>query len=191
MISLSKNPPIRFPDRLIEEAPHPWWVAKVKPRQEKALAFDLIELNVEYFLPMYTNVTRRPDNNKPRKSFLCLFPGYICFSANRGEVSGLYKTSRIVKLLEVKNQNRFRKEISQIYLALENKLSIAPANNPMDYKEGEAVEVVRGPMRGMQGKFLKMASCARLVLSVEMLGSASVLIDASDVKPLTSSGAVS
>ncbi len=185
MIAMSKNPPIRFPDRLIEDAPLPWWVAKVKPRQEKALAFDLIELNVEYFLPMYTKSTRRPDNNKPRKSLLCLFPGYICFAANSNEISGLYKTNRIVQLLEVRAQDRFKREIAQIHLTLENKLSIDPViNNLNDYKEGVAVEVFRGPMQGLQGVFLKAASGSRLVLSVELLGSASVLIDASDVKPL-------
>ena len=77
MRNVTDNPPARFPDRPIGEAELPWFVAHVKPRQEKAAADDCLRLGVEYYLPMFTRVTRRRDNNKPRKSVLPLFPGYI------------------------------------------------------------------------------------------------------------------
>ena len=43
MIPLLKNPPARFPKRTIREATDPWWIVKVKSRQEKALANDFLE----------------------------------------------------------------------------------------------------------------------------------------------------
>jgi len=42
MKRVSENPPARFPARTIHEAEGVWWIAKVMPRQEKALAFDCI-----------------------------------------------------------------------------------------------------------------------------------------------------
>ncbi len=44
---------------------------KVKPRKEKAFAYDLLEKKLEYYLPMYTKVTKRSDgkNGKHRLYF--------------------------------------------------------------------------------------------------------------------------
>ncbi len=183
MIPLSKNPPARFPQRPIREAEAPWWVAKVKPRQEKALASDFIERQVEYYLPMYTKVTRRRDNNKPRKSIICLFPGYICFCSEKGFERSLYTTNRIVALIEVKNQSHFIKELEQIYHTIDLGIPVEPVN-PSNLRPGTFVEVTSGPMRGLRGNIQKIHSRHKLILSVDLLGKAAVSIDASFVKPL-------
>jgi len=92
-----ENPPIRYPDTPIDSAVNRWWVARVKPRMEKACALDFLEQKIEYFLPLYTKVTRRRDNNKPRKSVLPLFPGYICFAM--AVPKDIYKTGRIATII--------------------------------------------------------------------------------------------
>lgn len=183
MIPLSKNPPARFPQRLIREAEAPWWVAKVKPRQEKALAVDFIERQVEYYLPMYTKVTRRRDNNKPRKSIICLFSGYISFCMQKGFERSLFTTNRIVSIIEVKNQSHFIKELEQVYHAIDLGIPIEPVN-PTDLEPGTLVEVTSGPMRGLQGTIQKLHSGHKLILSVDVLGKAAVSIDASFVKKI-------
>ena len=66
---------------------------------------DFIKGDIEYYLPMYTKVTRRKDNNKPRKSILCLFPGYISFASNKDYDRDVHKTNRIVTVLPVKNRS--------------------------------------------------------------------------------------
>jgi transcription antitermination factor NusG len=161
----------------------PWWIAKIKPRQEKALAEDFLEKSVEYYLPMFTKVTRRKDNNKPRKSILCLFPGYISFSVARGEEYQLYATNRIVKILEIKNQNRFIRELDQVYHTLDLGINLEPfkGHHP-DFTPGTLVEVTTGPMRGVQGVIVKINSGHKLILSVDVLGKAAVNIDAAMVR---------
>ncbi len=183
MIPLSQNPPARFPARTIHEAENPWWVAKIKPRQEKALAFDLIKHNVEYYLPMYTKVTRRRDNNKPRKSIVCLFPGYISFSPQKGYERDIYATNRVVNLIEVKNQSHFKKELEQVYHAIDLGIPIEPYQGD-DLTPGQRVEVTSGPMRGIQGLIHKIHARHKLILSVDLLGKAAVSIDAHLVKPI-------
>lgn len=183
MIPLSKNPPARFPQEPIKPTQDIWWVAKVKPRQEKALAFDLIDLNIEYYLPMYTKQTRRKDNNKLRKTILCLFPGYLSYRIPKGYHREIYSTNRIVNLVEVKNQKHFIKQLDQVYRSLDLGIPL----EPLDYvylTEGKLVRVNSGPMRGVEGTISKVQSGYKLILSVDVLGKASVTIDASQVESI-------
>jgi|WetSurMetagenome_2_1015567.scaffolds.fasta_scaffold00022_33 transcription antitermination factor NusG len=182
MKRISENPPPRFPDKPIDKAESPWWIAKVKPRQEKALAFDLIRGGVEYYLPMVVHVTRRKDNNKPRKSVLPLFAGYLSFCGNESTARSLYRTGRVASVISIKHQDRFVRELTQIYQALETGAVLAPLS--VSYTPGEMVAVVSGPLRGLTGVIARIQDSDRLVLSVTGLGHASMSIDAAMVKPL-------
>jgi transcriptional antiterminator RfaH len=184
MKRVSENPPPRFPARRIGEAQGPWWIAKVKPRQEKALAFDLITRGVEYYLPMYTKVVRRRDNNKPRKSVLPLFPGYLSFCAYAGAERLIFATNRIVNLVEVRHQKRFVNELEQIYFTLDLGMPLEPFARLEELSPGMMVEVRAGPLRGIRGTVKRMQGSHRLILSVDGLGRAALAVDASVVKPM-------
>jgi transcription antitermination factor NusG len=181
MKRVGENPPSRYPDRPIAEASLPWWIAKIKPRQEKALAADLLRENIEYYLPMYTKVVRRRDNNKPRKSVMPLFPGYISYCAAPEQQAVLYRTGRVVNLIEVRHQKRFVEELTQIYLGLERGVAIEPL---FDFVQGDEVQVFTGPLRGLRGVIVRFPNEHKLVLSVEGLGRAAVTVDIASVKPL-------
>ena len=180
MKRLSDNPPSRYPSRPIAEAAHPWWVAKVKPRQEKAFAFDLLRAEVEYYLPLYTRVTRRRDNNKPRKSILPLFPGYVSFAQNTPE--NIYSGGRVVDIIQIRHQSRFVRELTQIYQALEAGVQLEPLME--SFELGTAVRVRSGPLRGVTGTIARVHNESRLVLAVEPFGRASLTIDSSLVEPV-------
>lgn len=182
MKRVNENPPARYPERPITGAQGLWWVAKVKPRQEKAIAFDFIKSNIEYYLPLVTKVTRRKDNNKPRKSILPLFPGYISFCAPEADATSIYKTGRVVSIIEIRHQRRFSDELSQVYLALSSGALLEPVI--ASYPPGTPVYVHTGPLRGVQGVITRVHDSQRFVLSVTGLGHASMLIDASFVKPI-------
>jgi transcription antitermination factor NusG len=181
MKRVDENPPARHPSRPITEAQWPWWVAKVKPRQEKAIASDFIEREIEYYLPLITKVTRRKDNNKPRKSVLPLFAGYISFSAEKGRLRDVLTTGRAVNIIEIRHQKRFVDELCQIYFALEQGISLEPVTEA--YPEGTRVLVTSGPLRGIRGVIAKIHNNNKLVLSVEGLGRAAISVDQTQVKP--------
>jgi len=168
MKRVSENPPQRFPD---------------KPRQEKAIAFDFIKNNIEYYLPLIVKVTRRKDNNKPRKSILPLFPGYISFCADNFTAPKIYKTGRVVSVITVKNQKRFLEDLMQIYYALENGADLMPVNER--YEEGDLVYISDGPFKGLKGTISKIHENNRLILSVNGLGKASMSININFVKPIS------
>jgi transcription antitermination factor NusG len=183
MKRVDENPPARFPEgKVISASEAPWWIAKLKPRQEKAMAFDLIKRDIEYYLPMITKVTRRKDNNKPRKSILPLFAGYISFCASPPFQRELFATNRIVNLIEIRYQKRFIEELGQIYRTLEMGIPLEPVD--VSYEPGTEVTVLYGPARGIKGVVTKTQNVSKLILSVEGLGHAAMVVDAAAVKPV-------
>jgi len=181
MIRVNENPPARFPNRPPEEASYRWWVAKVKPRQEKALAFDFVKENIEYYLPLITHVTRRKDNNKPRKSILPLFSGYISFSAETDIAHSIWRTNRIVSIIEIVHQKKFMRELSAIYAAIELNAPLEPCESI--YTKGTPVRVRRGPFKGINGIIVKMKNSNKLIISLEGMGQAALAIDSAWVEP--------
>jgi transcription antitermination factor NusG len=183
MRRVSENPPARSPDRPIDRAEYPWFVAHVKPRQEKALADDCLRLGIEYYLPMTVKVTRRKDNNKPRKSVLPLFAGYLSFSSAREAHAGLYATGHVAGIIEIRHQKKFIAELGQIYSLLEKGVPLEPCT--MALAEGDEVYIEAGPLRGVRGVITTVRDRERLILAVEGLGRAIATIDAAMVKPIT------
>lgn len=182
MRKVSDNPPERFPLRPIDQAELPWFVAHVKPRQEKTLADDCLRYSIEYYLPMFTKVTRRKDNNKPRKSILPLFPGYISLAGTKETHHILYATGRIANIIEIKQQKKFIAELSQIYCLIEKGMPLEPFH--FLYSKGTEVCIQAGPLRGIRGVITNFKSQNRIILSVEGLGQAVMTVDASMVKPV-------
>lgn len=182
MRRMSDNPPSRFPERPIAEAEHPWFVVHVKPRTEKAVADDCVRKAIEYYLPMVTKVTRRKDNNKPRKSVLPLFPGYICISGNKDLYHALYATGRIATIIEIKHQKKFIAELGQIYSVLEKGVVLEPCTEL--FAAGTEVCIMAGPMKGIRGIVTTIKNPNKILLSVEGLGQAVMSVDAGMVKPV-------
>lgn len=181
MRSLADTPPSRHPARAITDAASRWWVAKLKPRQEKAFAADLLRNDIEYYLPMVTHVTRRRDNNKPRKSILPLFPGYISFAQD--VPNNIFTGGRVAGIIEVHDQQRFVHELSQIYSALESGAVLEPLLDHFD--PGMRVRVRSGALRGLEGTVARVRGENRLVLEVEPFGRAMVTVDSSLVEPIS------
>ena len=177
-MNTDKIPPSRFPVRPIDKADFRWWIAKVKPRQEKQLAFDFIDNDVEYYLPIYKKVTYRPGTNKKRVFDVPLFPGYICFAQEVPQ--NIFMTGRVVNLIEVKNQRKFVSELSAIYFALEHGICVEPLEGTFAIES--QVEVVSGPLKGVCGVVVSIRNSKQLIVEVDSLGSAVIQVDMADVR---------
>jgi len=180
---LKDNPPSRFPQQSIIESQKIWWVAKVKPRQEKALAKDLFERNIEYFLPYYTKYSNRSDSNSFRKSYLPLFPSYLPFACDK-EPWSLLSLNRIVNIIPIHAQNRFKKELNLIYLAYDQKLKILPVSRDL-LKAGQIVKVASGPLCNVVGEIVKLKNDNYILLSVDGLGKACVSVEMNNVNVIS------
>lgn len=181
MTEQEKTPPSRYPERPIDQAKEKWWIAKVKPRQEKQLAFDFIDFGVEYYLPLYQKVTFRPGTNKKRIFVVPLFPGYICFSQDVPK--DIYRTGRVVNIIEIRHQQRFIRELSQIFFVLEHGFTLEPVDYAFDLET--KVEIISGTLKGVRGVVANVKDNSRLILSVDGLGQAAVQVDMRQVKAIS------
>lgn len=137
--------------------------------------------SIEVFLPTVTRWSRWRDRKKAVD--WPLFAGY-CFARfdparhlqilRCPSVAGIITFSGALAALP-------EHEITSIRTLVDSELKYDPV--PF-INEGDRVEVVHGPLRGVVGRLVRKGERARLILAVEMISQAvSVEVDAADVKP--------
>jgi hypothetical protein len=154
-----------------------WWIAKVKPRQEKVFAFELFKQGIDYYLPYCEKKTQRPDG-KFRKSYLILFPSYVPFIAET--TCQFWANRSIIAILPIKGQARFRYQLHIINSATESGCRILPWQSNR-YAVGDLVSVILGPFAGFRGHIFKMQKDDFVVINVDGLGSALLNVEASQI----------
>ncbi|MFA5864684.1 MAG: transcription termination/antitermination NusG family protein [Phycisphaerae bacterium] len=175
MLRSKENPPVQSPDDLsLDQFAGRWWVAHTKPRQEKALAWDVLRSEGIYFLPMY-EITRT-SRGRAWKSKLVLFPGYVFLCCQEEGRLRALQTGRIANLIEVVDQKRLISELSDIKRLIDTRFAIDPYPG---LQAGTLCRVKSGPLAGLEGRVERRKNSTRFVVEVSMLGQgASVEIDA-------------
>lgn len=170
-----ENPPTVWPEvKSLRDFTGLWWVAHTKSRNEKALAKDLIQKDISYFLPMNWKVRRQ--RNRTIRTLLPIFSGYLFFCGKESQRIEVLRTNRVANLLAVKNQQKLLDELSQIEQALKTGVVLTPHKY---IKTGQYCRVIGGPLADLHGIVVKTRGAARLLLQIDMLGqAASVEIDA-------------
>jgi transcription antitermination factor NusG len=161
-----------------------WYALYTRSRFEKKLMSELADRSIEVFLPMREVLSRWKDRKK--KIWLPLFPGYIFVHqvdtpANRYRVLNVPGAVRFVGF----NSQTVpipQEQIDGVRRFLESSLMV----DPYPYMQiGRRVEVIAGPLKGIQGKLVQKRGRFRFVLQVDLIRQAvSVEIDASDVRPI-------
>jgi transcription antitermination factor NusG len=152
----------------LAEIGSPWSVAYGKPRQEKALAWDLCRKQITYFLPMvYREIS---SGGRRRRNLYPLFPSYLFFVGGDTERLAVLKTERAVRLIEIKEpeQPQFRREISSLETVIREcpgTLELYPRLVP-----GALVRIKAGPLRNVEGVVLQADNKKKLWLGISALG---------------------
>ncbi len=161
-----------------------WYALYTRSRFEKKLMSELADRSIDVFLPMREILSRWKDRKK--KIWLPLFPGYLFIHhvntpANRFRILNVPGAVRFVGF-EGRATPIPAEQIESVRRFLESSLSV----DPYPYmKIGRKVEVIAGPLKGMQGKLVQKKGKFRFVIQVDLIRqAASVEIDASDVRPL-------
>ena len=143
-------------------------VAYCKPRQEKALAWDMVRKEVPYFLPMVMRETS--SGGRRRRNMYPLFSSYLFFAGGEQERLAVLKTDRTVRLIDISEaeQPRFRREIAALGTAVEHcprSLELYPRLVP-----GALVRITAGPMKNVEGVVLQADNKRKIWLGVSVLG---------------------
>ena len=179
----SETPDQEQPDRRDIWTPQ-WYALYTRSRFEKKMLSELTDRNIEVFLPMREVLSRWKDRKK--RIWIPLFPGYIFINhvdtpENRYKILNVPGAVRFVSV-EGHAEPIPEEQIQSVRRFLETKLAI----DPYPYiKVGSRVEIIAGPLKGIQGILVKKRGRFRFVLQVDLIRQAvSVEIDASDVRPV-------
>jgi len=171
-----------LPDRFVAGAA--WYALYTRSRFEKKLMSEFYDRRIEVFLPMREILSRWKDRKK--RIWVPLFPGYIFINhvdtpENRYRVLNVPGAVRFVSF-EGLPAPISEDQISAIRTFLESKISV----DPYPYvKVGRRVEIIAGPLKGIQGILVQKKGRFRFVLRVDLIRQAvAVEIDAADVRPL-------
>ncbi len=147
--------------------PRKWWCLHTKPRQEKAAARDLRAIKVPYYLPQVLHEAHTPQGRKIR-SIIPLFTSYLFLLGDERERVLSMKGNRLVRVIEVLNQDALDHDLRQIHQLLASGLAVLPE---LTVPVGARVRILSGPLTGMEGKVTKRGKRDQFVAVVHFLGS--------------------
>jgi transcription antitermination factor NusG len=159
-----------------------WYAIYTRHRHEKTVDRILTGKGFETFLPLYSTVHNWKDRTKLLS--LPLFPCYVFLKGGLERRLDIVTTPGIHAVVSTGGQPAAisHSEIEAIRRAVESGASVEP--HPL-LKYGDRVSVKSGPLEGIEGILVRRKNLYRLVLSVEMLGTAaSVEIEALQVERL-------
>jgi transcriptional antiterminator RfaH len=181
--------PFLYPDNLLDQPPpdpgaDPWWVLHTRPRAEKALARKLLGGQLDFFLPLYKKQWR--SRGRLLSSHMPLFPGYV-FLRGDGDIRlKALETNQVANVLPVPDTARLRADLLRVYRVMQTGMMLAPEDR---LQPGAAVEIVSGPLAGLQGVVLRRGKELRFFVEVQFLQrGVSVEIEGWMLQPVAGAG---
>jgi transcriptional antiterminator NusG len=157
-----------------------WFAVWTRSRHETAVRGQIAGRGLEAFLPTLPRWSRWKDRKK--RVDWPLFPGYCFARVAPQESLTVLSCPGVVGLVsfEGKPVPIPVDEIEAIRTLVTSDVQYDPC--PL-LAEGDQVDVVSGPLRGVCGRLVRKGTRARLVLAVDLIGQGvSVEVDAADVR---------
>ena len=159
-----------------------WYALRTKSRHEKLVRDQLDKQGIEPLLPTVKRLSQWKDRKKEIE--VPLFSGYCFVRFSQQEKTPVQQTTGVVEI--VGSGSRPESIPEQEIDALRRLMtSVLPYDSHPYLHEGMAVEVIRGPLKGVRGILLRKEKRHRLVLGVRLIQqAAAVEIDVNDVAPV-------
>ena len=156
-----------------------WYALRTRSRHEKMVRDQLLHQGIEPLLPTVKRLSQWKDRKKEIE--VPLFSGYCFVRFNAEQKLPVLKTIGVVDIVGggQRPESIPDEEISAIQTLMS---SVLPYDPHPYLQEGMKVEVVRGPLQGVQGILLRKEKRHRLILGVRLIQqAAAVEIDTADV----------
>lgn len=145
----------------------PWWAARTRTRQEKALARSLRGKDIPYFLPMVSRPQK--SQGRMRTAIVPLFDGYLFFQADAVNRQTAMQTGHLAQAIAVTDQEILHRQLQAIARVCEHNIGL----ELVDFAQpGRKVRIIAGPFAGLTGHVRKLKSARKLVLNVDAIGQA-------------------
>jgi hypothetical protein len=163
--------PYVYPDDLLELPPpspdsdsERWWVVHTKPRTEKCLARWLRLNRIPYYLPLYAR--RFYHRTKLVTSYLPLFPSYVFLRGDSDARLAVFRTGYAVQTINPLDQVQLQNDLQRVRIMLDSGVSVTPEER---IQPGQWVEIRSGPLKGLQGKVVRVGPNLRFLVEIDFL----------------------
>jgi transcriptional antiterminator NusG len=157
-----------------------WYAIRTRSRFEKVVRDQLIGRGIEPLLPLHTRISQWKDRRKIIE--WPLFPGY-CFG--RFTLDEQINVLQVPGVVQIIGSGTYAEPIpDEEIAAIQRIMQRCQQYEPYPYPpaKGTVVQVIRGPLKGIHGTFLRTANVCKLVIAVNLIQQATAVeIDASDV----------
>lgn len=155
-----------------------WRVAYTMARCEKKVADWVRQQGWRAELPLYRSVKRY--RGKKAEFMKPLFPGYVFVHLPEEHGRKMEQHDQVARVLVPPDQAEFAGQLGVILAAIEAGLEIHPVP---ELKPGTKVEIISGPLRGMNGIVEKTKGFTEVILRLDFLAhAASVRIEPHEVE---------
>lgn len=158
-----------------------WWVLHTRPRAEKMLARRFHNRGVEFFLPIYPRHWHK--RGRLFRSYPPLFPGYIFLHGDEQHRYAALETNLVAGVLVVPDQHQLHADLGRVHRLIAAGAPIAPEDR---LEPGDLVQIVKGPLAGIEGKVLRRGKRLKIVIEVKLLRRAvSAEVESWMLQPIT------
>ena len=148
--------------------PKAWYVVYTRSRAEKKVYAELTAQNIECFLPLQKKLRRWRDRKKWVE--IPVITSYCFVHITRKEYDRVLQTDNVVCFITFEGKaaivpdqqiDALKKMIKQT----DFEVSVTPDN----FKPGKKVEIIAGPLVGVQGELAKFKSKNRFIIRIEQI----------------------
>ncbi|WP_165229429.1 transcription termination/antitermination protein NusG [Aquisphaera insulae] len=142
-----------------------WWCLHTKPRQEKAVARDLRNAKISFYLPQMISERLTPKGRRIR-SVLPVFTSYVFLKGDENDRLEALRCNRLVNVLEVFDQESLDLDLRRIHRLIMSRLPLVA--EPL-VLPGTTVRIMSGPLTGLKGTVIRRENSHRFVAMVRFL----------------------
>ena len=164
-----------------------WIVVRSKPRSEKVAHNELVKKNIESYLPLLKE--RRKWSDRKKWVEFPLFSSYLFARIDIKDSIFVLQTQGVNTIVKFGKQIAIVQNsvIEAIRLAMEGGYQLEPVEY---FVEGNQVEVIAGPMKGVKGIVAKLKGQNRLIIKIDAIQQAlSIQIESNFIRNLNSKNA--
>ena len=164
-----------------------WIVVRSKPRSEKVAHNELVKKNIESYLPLLKE--RRKWSDRKKWVEFPLFSSYLFARIDIKDSIFVLQTQGVNTIVKFGKQIAIVQNsvIEAIRLAMEGGYQLEPVEY---FVEGNQVEVIAGPMKGVKGIIAKLKGQNRLIIKIDAIQQAlSIQIESKFIRKINSKNA--
>ena len=164
-----------------------WIVVRSKPRSEKVAYKEMINKNIEAYLPMLKE--RRKWSDRKKWVEFPLFSSYLFARIDIKDSIFVLQTQGVNTIIKFGEKIAIVQDdvIKAMRLAIEGGYQLEPTEY---FAEGNLVEVIAGPMKGVSGIVARLKGQSRLIIKIDAIQQAlSIQIESKFIKNINNKSA--